>query len=113
MRYLIVDEISMVSAATLWHIHRRLVDTPEHWPFGGINLIVLGDFYQVSVALHVDGQRCVGQQGEQHACVDLNAPRLSACLRHSTAPHAMPPYTAAAAGEGYLCLRWGGARHLR
>ncbi|PNW69588.1 hypothetical protein CHLRE_45g760847v5 [Chlamydomonas reinhardtii] len=47
VRYLIVDEISMVSAATLWHIHRRLVDTPEHWPFGGINLIVLGDFYQL------------------------------------------------------------------
>jgi hypothetical protein len=54
VRYLIVDEISMVSAATLWHIHRRLVEimgTPEHWPFGGINLIVLGDFYQVSAGL--------------------------------------------------------------
>ncbi len=53
VRYLTVDEISMVSAATLWHIHRRLVEikgAPEDWPFGGVNMVVLGDFYQVTHA---------------------------------------------------------------
>lgn len=67
VRYLIVDEISMVSAATLWHIHRRLVEvkgSPEDWPFGGVNMIVLGDFYQV---IHAN-LSCRSQPVQQQHC---------------------------------------------
>jgi hypothetical protein len=43
---MIIDEISMVSLQTLKHIHCRLGEirgTPDNVPFGGINLITIGD----------------------------------------------------------------------
>lgn len=49
VRYLIIDEISMVSSDTLRHVDRRLReirDTPTV-PFAGISIITVGDFYQL------------------------------------------------------------------
>lgn len=48
--YLIIDEISMVSLQTIKHIHRRLIEikgTSDNVPFGGVNVIAIGDFYQL------------------------------------------------------------------
>ena len=48
---IIIDEISMVSYKTLGFIHQRLTeikgsdDTEEY--FGGVNIIAVGDFYQL------------------------------------------------------------------
>ena len=48
---IIIDEISMVSYKTLGFIHQRLTeikgtnDTEEY--FGGLNIIAVGDFYQL------------------------------------------------------------------
>lgn len=43
----IIDEISMVSAKTLENIHRRLSTIKNcNNPFGNVNMIVVGDFYQ-------------------------------------------------------------------
>ena len=49
VRYLIIDEISMVSYETLTHIHKRLGEIMEkpHLPFGGISVIAVGDFFQL------------------------------------------------------------------
>ena len=47
LRYLIIDEISMIGGDTLSKIDKRLRvakgDIPEM--FGGVSLIVLGDFF--------------------------------------------------------------------
>ncbi|XP_033758253.1 uncharacterized protein LOC117340598 [Pecten maximus] len=46
----IIDEISMVSYQTFLHIHQRLNDikcVPDHCSFGNMNVITLGDFYQL------------------------------------------------------------------
>ena len=48
---IIIDEISMVSYETLGFIHQRLTeikgtDDTEVY-FGGLNIIVVGDFYQL------------------------------------------------------------------
>ncbi len=99
VRYLIVDEISMVSAATLWHIHRRLVEitgTSDDRPFGGINLIVLGDFYQVSATPVV--QACAATVLVRLARARREARVAWACVaylpthRHANSPrHLAPP----------------------
>ena len=48
LRYLIIDEISMVSATTLLHVHRRLVEgTGNNGPYGGVSVIFIGDFFQL------------------------------------------------------------------
>ena len=47
---IIIDEISMVSHDTLLHIHRRLneiKDVDEGVVFGNLNVIALGDFFQL------------------------------------------------------------------
>ena len=45
---IIIDEISMVSANTLTSIHRRLCTLKQNTDFfGGLNIIVIGDFYQL------------------------------------------------------------------
>lgn len=48
LKVLIIDEISMVSLYILYFVHRRLSDIFEcnDW-FGGVNVIALGDFYQI------------------------------------------------------------------
>ena len=48
LRYLIVDEISMVSAATLLHMHRRLTEaTGVQAPYGNVSMVFVGDFFQL------------------------------------------------------------------
>lgn len=45
---IIIDEISMVSAAMLTYISRRLSEIKNNeCPFGGLNVIVVGDFFQL------------------------------------------------------------------
>ena len=45
---IIIDEISMVSAKTLEYIHRRLCAIKNSdKPFGGLNVIAVGDFFQL------------------------------------------------------------------
>jgi DNA replication protein DnaC len=52
VKFLIVDEVSMVSVNTLDHIHRRLSEIkdtilqPDVY-FGGLNIIMFGDLYQL------------------------------------------------------------------
>jgi hypothetical protein len=49
-RFLIIDEISMVSYETLEFIHRRLqeiFDTPSRVYFGGLSVICVGDLFQL------------------------------------------------------------------
>ena len=47
-RYLIVDEISMVSAATLQHVHRRMTEAlGNNDPYGGVSMVFVGDFFQL------------------------------------------------------------------
>ena len=47
VKFLIIDEVSMISAGTLWRIHERLqmIYTNEE-PFGGVNMLFFGDFNQ-------------------------------------------------------------------
>lgn len=55
VRYLIIDEISMVSYSTFEHTHLRLCEIYKYVhgaasncpPFGGLNIIAVGDFYQL------------------------------------------------------------------
>ena len=51
LKLLIIDEISMVGANMLYRIHLRLSDTfqtdPEKVPFGGINVMLVGDLLQL------------------------------------------------------------------
>jgi len=48
LRYLIVDEVSMVSTATLQHVHMRMLEgTGKQEPFGGVSMIFVGDFFQL------------------------------------------------------------------
>lgn len=45
---LIIDEISMVSSSMLTYISRRLSDIKQcELPFGGLNVIAIGDFFQL------------------------------------------------------------------
>ena len=45
---IIIDEISMVSSVMLEHIHRRLCAIKDNEEkFGGLNVIVVGDFFQL------------------------------------------------------------------
>ena len=47
-KYLIIDEISMVGSLLLYKIHNRLQEiTGSSLPFGGINILVVGDFFQI------------------------------------------------------------------
>ncbi len=49
IRFLLIDEISMVSQKMLFNIHLALQSIfANNLPFGGINLIVLGDFLQLA-----------------------------------------------------------------
>jgi hypothetical protein len=50
-KWLLIDEISTVSVQTLEHIHRRLCEvhgTGLDVPFAGLNILAIGDFYQLS-----------------------------------------------------------------
>ena len=49
VRYLIIDEISMVSAQQLQYIDMRLkeITGQQRLPFGGLSVITVGDFYQL------------------------------------------------------------------
>ena len=48
LRYLIIDEISMVSATTLLHLHRRLEKgTGVHAAYSGVSVLFIGDFFQL------------------------------------------------------------------
>ena len=45
---ILIDEISMVSSNTLTYVHRRLCTLKESTEFfGGLNIIVIGDFFQL------------------------------------------------------------------
>ena len=45
---LVIDEIRMVSSVTFTHIHRRLASIKGNdLPFGGLNVILVGDFFQL------------------------------------------------------------------
>jgi hypothetical protein len=48
VEYLVVDEVSMISADLLYEVHRVLQYAKEcdNVPFGGVNIIAFGDFYQ-------------------------------------------------------------------
>jgi PIF1-like helicase/Phosphoglucose isomerase len=47
-KYIIIDEISMVGSLLLYKIHNRLQEiTGSCLPFGGINILVVGDFFQI------------------------------------------------------------------
>ena len=50
LKLLVIDEVSMVSNLMLKHIHERLKEiysTPGTVWFGGISIVVVGDFYQL------------------------------------------------------------------
>lgn len=53
VRYLVIDEISMISAGFLYQVSTRLqqakgdADGPHPLPFGGINVVFTGDFAQL------------------------------------------------------------------
>ena len=48
LRYLIIDEISMVSAATLQHVNGRMQEgLGNQHPYGGVSVIFVGDFFQL------------------------------------------------------------------
>ena len=48
VQYLIIGEISMVSSTMLMHASKRLKDiTGKHEAFGGLSVIIDGDFYQL------------------------------------------------------------------
>ncbi|KAF5827585.1 P-loop containing nucleoside triphosphate hydrolase protein [Dunaliella salina] len=56
LRYLIIDEISMVSHGTLAHVSRRLGEAMGNSQvYGGISLIFVGDFFQLPPALWSEG----------------------------------------------------------
>ncbi len=50
LRILIIDEISLIAAMVFWPLHCRMCpvnQTPEAMPFGGICVILTGDFWQL------------------------------------------------------------------
>lgn len=48
MQILVIDEISMVYKKLLYYVHERLVQIKKcKAPFGGVTIIVVGDFYQL------------------------------------------------------------------
>ena len=48
VQYLIIDEISMVSSTMRMYASKRLKEiTGKHEAFGGLNVITVGDFYQL------------------------------------------------------------------
>lgn len=52
IRYLIIDEKSMVSLRVLWQINQRLKQAfSNDGPFGGINVLLFGDFWQLAPVL--------------------------------------------------------------
>ena len=61
LRILVIDEVSMVGADLLYHIHRRLEEITENTDpdlrFGGVSILAVGDLYQLQpvAAKHVFG----------------------------------------------------------
>ena len=54
VRYLVVDEISMVSSTMLMYVSKRLKEiTSKHEAFWGLSVIRVSDFYYLSGALCV------------------------------------------------------------
>ena len=48
MEFLIIDEISMVGYDTFKWVHLRLQQIKNNnFPFGGVNVLVFGDLYQL------------------------------------------------------------------
>ena len=49
LKLLIIDEVSMVGADLLYHIHRRLQDIcgNSHSRFGGVSILAVGDLFQL------------------------------------------------------------------
>ena len=48
VRYLVIDDISMVSSTMLMYAIKRLKEiTSKHEAFGGLSVITVGDFYQL------------------------------------------------------------------
>ncbi|XP_071152909.1 uncharacterized protein [Mytilus edulis] len=50
LQILIIDEVSMVNKRLLFFIHERLRQIkkrPEKYPYGGVSVIAVGDFYQL------------------------------------------------------------------
>ncbi|XP_063411255.1 uncharacterized protein LOC134694188 [Mytilus trossulus] len=50
LQILIIDEVSMVNKRLLFFIHQRLRQIkkrPEKYPYGGVSVIAVGDFYQL------------------------------------------------------------------
>ena len=47
-KYIMIDEISMVGSLMMYKIHNRLQEIKGNsLPFGGINMLVVGDFFQI------------------------------------------------------------------
>ena len=50
LKVLIVDEISVIGRETFGHIHLALKAIMQNfWPFGGVSLLVVGDFLQIQL----------------------------------------------------------------
>ena len=70
VRFIIIDEISMVSPELLVELHTRLCDLhASDLPFGGVNVIVFGDFMQL---------RPVGANS-LYDCTDIQANGTNSC----------------------------------
>ena len=83
VRYLITDEISMVSIVILQHASKRLQEIKGRRgvPFGGLSVITVGDFYQlppvkapfVFESATSDWQRLFKSTLPMHAHLDMHS----------------------------------------
>lgn len=70
-RYLAIDEISMISDKLLYLLHKVLVLVRKNTnPFGGVQLILLGDFLQLPPVLKDDESLCLNSQIWLHANIE-------------------------------------------
>jgi len=55
-QYLIIDEVSMLDLKTLWNLDQNLrtAKNNKDEPFGGVNIIFIGDFMQMATVSHLD-----------------------------------------------------------
>lgn len=95
----IIDEISMVSLQTIKYIHRRLNEikgTADDVPFGGVNVIAIGDFYQLPpvnadfIFAEYEGQKWEGRVLERRGRGGFQTGRRFGRLdRHPAVPAAV------------------------